>query len=351
MTQAPPVQYVKTSDGFPIAYAVSGSGTPLLFLPGAFNHVQIAWEYPGLGDWLLALSQRFQLIQMDPRGFGLSGREVGPDLKRWHYQNDIDAVVARLRIERFLIVAVSTGVEQAVQYAVRHPDQVIAVVMGTSAWRWSTALFDLLPAQDWDAFLYSIVPRDRDPEERNRIVELRRRGEDQRNYVLRSSVLYGDPEAFAAEMEALFSELHTPTLVLHPRDYALHTVDHAMHKAQLTGGKLVLIDGTDVWGDAEQGMSAIESFVGALPSEGLLRGAVENRRFHGNRSKSDAKGDLSPRQREVLALIAQGKTNREIAAELVLSERTVQRHIADLYLKIEVRNRAEATAFEMNRLA
>ncbi|HLG12054.1 MAG TPA: helix-turn-helix transcriptional regulator, partial [Dehalococcoidia bacterium] len=54
---------------------------------------------------------------------------------------------------------------------------------------------------------------------------------------------------------------------------------------------------------------------------------------------------LSPRQSQVLQLIAQGKTNREIAGELVLSERTVQRHIADLYLKIDVRNRAGAVGY------
>ncbi|HLG10686.1 MAG TPA: helix-turn-helix transcriptional regulator [Dehalococcoidia bacterium] len=36
---------------------------------------------------------------------------------------------------------------------------------------------------------------------------------------------------------------------------------------------------------------------------------------------------------------------REIAEELVLSERTVQRHVADLYLKIDVRNRAEAVGY------
>ena len=51
---------------------------------------------------------------------------------------------------------------------------------------------------------------------------------------------------------------------------------------------------------------------------------------------------------DVLLLIAKGKTTREIAAELVLSGRTVQRHISNLYSKIDVRNRAEATAFAQN---
>ena len=60
---------------------------------------------------------------------------------------------------------------------------------------------------------------------------------------------------------------------------------------------------------------------------------------------------LTQREVEVLSQLAQGKTNREIARELVLSERTVQRHIANIYAKINVRNRAEATTFALSHLA
>ena len=60
---------------------------------------------------------------------------------------------------------------------------------------------------------------------------------------------------------------------------------------------------------------------------------------------------LTDRQVEVLGLIAKGKTNREIASELSLSERTVERHIADIYAKVGARNRAEATAFAMSQTA
>jgi ATP/maltotriose-dependent transcriptional regulator MalT len=59
--------------------------------------------------------------------------------------------------------------------------------------------------------------------------------------------------------------------------------------------------------------------------------------------------NLTERQWEVLQLLAQGKTNREIAQTLVLSDRTVQRHIADIYDKIGARNRSEATAFVMSQ--
>jgi DNA-binding NarL/FixJ family response regulator len=51
---------------------------------------------------------------------------------------------------------------------------------------------------------------------------------------------------------------------------------------------------------------------------------------------------LSEREREVLALIATGSTNREIAAELYLSPHTVKEHTSALYRKLKARNRAEA---------
>jgi two-component system response regulator DesR len=51
---------------------------------------------------------------------------------------------------------------------------------------------------------------------------------------------------------------------------------------------------------------------------------------------------LSQREREVLALIASGQTNREIAAHLYLSPHTVKEHASSLYRKLGVKNRAEA---------
>lgn len=56
---------------------------------------------------------------------------------------------------------------------------------------------------------------------------------------------------------------------------------------------------------------------------------------------------LSRRQAEVLGLLAQGLSNKEIAGVLWLSERTVERHITSLYRKIGVERRSEATAFAL----
>lgn len=55
--------------------------------------------------------------------------------------------------------------------------------------------------------------------------------------------------------------------------------------------------------------------------------------------------DLSERELRVLALIAQGKTNREIAAQLYLGEGTVRNYVSNILDKLNLTNRAEATAY------
>jgi DNA-binding NarL/FixJ family response regulator len=54
---------------------------------------------------------------------------------------------------------------------------------------------------------------------------------------------------------------------------------------------------------------------------------------------------LTARELEVLRLVAAGQTNKSIAAELVLSERTVERHVSNIFAKLNVSSRAAATAF------
>jgi len=54
---------------------------------------------------------------------------------------------------------------------------------------------------------------------------------------------------------------------------------------------------------------------------------------------------LTARELQVLRLVAAGETNKAIAAELVLSERTVDRHVSNIFTKLGVSSRAAATAY------
>ena len=64
----------------------------------------------------------------------------------------------------------------------------------------------------------------------------------------------------------------------------------------------------------------------------------------GRPSSREAHG-LTPRELQVLRLVAVGETNKAIAAELVLSERTVDRHVSNIFAKVGVSSRAAATAY------
>jgi DNA-binding CsgD family transcriptional regulator len=55
-------------------------------------------------------------------------------------------------------------------------------------------------------------------------------------------------------------------------------------------------------------------------------------------------GDLSDRERDVLALVADGRSNQEIAASLYLSVRTVERHLSNIYAKLRISGKAARAA-------
>jgi DNA-binding NarL/FixJ family response regulator len=89
-------------------------------------------------------------------------------------------------------------------------------------------------------------------------------------------------------------------------------------------------------GDRDAEIETIDSF---------LRATGESPETLPSLSGDSLSSRLTPRELEVLRLIAAGHTNREISDELVLSVRTVARHITNVYGKIGARSKAEATAF------
>jgi DNA-binding CsgD family transcriptional regulator len=61
--------------------------------------------------------------------------------------------------------------------------------------------------------------------------------------------------------------------------------------------------------------------------------------------------DLSPRQREILALVAAGRTSKEIASVLGISESTVNWHLANVFARLGASSRAEAVALALREEA
>jgi two-component system response regulator DevR len=62
-------------------------------------------------------------------------------------------------------------------------------------------------------------------------------------------------------------------------------------------------------------------------------------------SEKDAPVALSPQQKRVLALVAEGKTNKEIAQALGLTDKTVANYVRHIIQKIRVTRRSQATAY------
>jgi len=62
-------------------------------------------------------------------------------------------------------------------------------------------------------------------------------------------------------------------------------------------------------------------------------------------ASTDSGDELTPREREVLRLVATGKTNRAIAATLGISEKTIARHVSNIFTKLGLASRAAATAY------
>jgi len=127
------VQFCTTSDGVQIAYAVAGSGYPLVFVPGWVSHLELALEAPGFRDAIEDLTRDFTLVRYDKRGTGLSDRGV-TDFSLEARLRDVEAVVDRLGLERYAMHGVSEGGPVAIAHAARHPDRVSHLVLqGTYA--------------------------------------------------------------------------------------------------------------------------------------------------------------------------------------------------------------------------
>lgn len=85
----------------------------------------------------------------------------------------------------------------------------------------------------------------------------------------------------------------------------------------------------------------------AASGQAVLAPSVASRLM--NRVREPETDPLSPREREVLALVAAGNTNREAAARLFISEATVKTHLLSIYAKLGVGDRAAAVAEAYNR--
>jgi pimeloyl-ACP methyl ester carboxylesterase/DNA-binding CsgD family transcriptional regulator len=353
----PRIRYATSSDEVSIAFWTLGEGKPLVCLAGGpWCHVE-SWYVPECRRWYERLAQERMLVWHDLRGTGFSEREVS-DYSLDALAADVEAVEDRLGLDDFGVLASVDAGPVGVAYAARHPERVSRLVLWCSWARTSDLISPRMEAwfglmdRDWELTTDTCV----------HIALGWSVGEAGRGAAkhLRESVA---PEAMRAALAALgafdvtelLPRLKAPTLVLHRRDIPWLPVGVAGSlAARIPEARLVVLEGeatAPYLGDSEAAVSAVEEFLNETEAGRAVLGEAsafkaEHKRAHLARSYPDG---LTAREVEVLRRLSAGKTNGDIAGELYVSVRTVERHIANIYAKIGRRGRANATAYALTR--
>jgi DNA-binding CsgD family transcriptional regulator/pimeloyl-ACP methyl ester carboxylesterase len=273
------------------------------------------------------------LVQFDARGQGLSTRSLGSDHTAESYIRDIDAVVDRLRLSRFTLVARNLFCQVAVQYALRRVERVNALVLSNPV-RDLYEGFDDLRKQRWDLYTETIARLSNLPNQPSEIAAQFRQAVTQADHIkLVEALRWPETPLNLGMLQTATLIIDSATSPLHAHEWAAQLAS-AMPKAQLvsvhdeSGGSGSFSAGSDV----PAVVPVIENFIRRLPVDAAGRGAPQTL-------------NLSTREIQVMRMVAQGLSNQQIADQLVISIRTVERHINHIYEKLNVRNRVQATAY------
>jgi len=330
----PPIRYARASDGLNIAFCTLGEGPPLVHMPGfPVSHLRREWENQACRAYLCLLATERLLVRYDSRGTGLSER-IFDDLSIEGHLRDLQAVVDTLGIRRFALVGLTHLGPAAITYAERYPERVSHLILMYTYARASdysrarrVGASRSLVERDWELYTEMAGRSIRDMADESVSREYIA-------YLRESNTARGTVAAFEAiggyDATELLPRIHCPTLVLQRRaSRVLSTgVAHEL-SARIPDSRLVVVEGRSLAPfieDVDGVVSAIDGFLG----EGLNAGRLDG---------------LTPREIQVLRLIAGGRSNREIAADLALAERSVARHITNIYNKIDARSKADATAY------
>jgi pimeloyl-ACP methyl ester carboxylesterase/DNA-binding CsgD family transcriptional regulator len=340
-----PIRYCKAANGMSIAWATVGTGPPLVFC-SMIHDIERAFSYDD-SQWTmwLAIARGRRLVVYDGLGSGLSDRSFD-EFSIENSVSDMACVVDAAGLERFSLCANALGAQPAIVYAARHPERVerLVIVCGMArgllhrnpsgaelAQREATlAAMDVGGDDPLPAFrllnAISSHPHATHPEQLQ-VAEFFRRAVSARAYV----------RFIRAQMEADVSEyarrVQCPTLIAHTRECARIPFDEGRRLASLIqDARFLPLDGTSI---------------APTPSEPAYRAFVAAaREFIRETSGETADGqfgaDLTPRERDVLELLAQGLDNLQIAAHLNLSEKTIRNNITPIFDKLQVENRAQA---------
>lgn len=336
--ETPSIRYASTHDGVRVPYWTRGRGRPLLLSPNVqLGHARAEWSVPAMRRFFERLAGGFKLVRYDHRGGNLSIRR-GPDRGTWAIDvlvGDIDAVVEATAPGPAVLLGWLAGAPVAVAYAARHPDRISHLVLWNGFARDAShgqaprlrSLF-AMARTDWEMFTESLAQAAlgwRDAAEARGWAAVAREATTQEDFLA-----YLEARQ-AWDVTSELGRIRCPALVLHDPANALASEARSRELAAGIPGAHFLACGSDGGVPDESAVASIRSFVGLGLPQGL---EME---------------ELTPREREVLALVAEGATNAQIAERLFISVNTVTRHLTHIYRKTGTRRRAEATRYAMER--
>ncbi len=338
------IRFCAAPDGARLAYATHGSGPPLVKAGNWLTHLEYDWESPIWRHWLRDLGATNTMIRYDDRGCGLSDRELteAPTLET--FVGDLETVVDAAAPERFALLSISGGGTVALAYASRHPERVSKLVMygGYTRGRYRR---DELQREQSEALiaLMRVGWGENVPALRRLFTSMWApgAGEEQLGWwdELQRETTTGDNAAKLwtgrAQIDAtdLAREVTTPTLVLHARNDGSVPFEEGRRLASLIpNARLVALESANHI--LQEGEPAWAEFLAQV------RGFLD---VDQTPQPVDT-GGLSERERQVLELVVEGLSNEEIAERLVLSVRTVERHLSNIYVKLRVSGKAARAA-------
>jgi pimeloyl-ACP methyl ester carboxylesterase/DNA-binding CsgD family transcriptional regulator len=349
----PVTRYARSGDVH-IAWQSLGEGPlDLIFVPGWVSHVEASWRFPEVAGFLRTLSRSCRLLVFDKRGTGLSDPMPRASTME-ERMDDVRAVLDAASVRRAVVFGASEGVSLSVLFAATWPERTLGLVAyGGFAARRRTLDYPWAPSDEARAKLLELVERSwGGPMDLDTLAPSR--AKDARFVTRFASYLRqsASPGAAAAllryntdvDSRAALAHVAAPALVLHRVADRDARVEEGRYLAsRIAGAQLVELPGADHWpfvGDSAALLAEVHRFLQRLPS--LPRRPV--RRMPKPPRRPPLLSTLTGRQRQILELLAQGRSNREIANLLARSEHTVHRHVANILGQLGVRSRAQAVA-------
>jgi pimeloyl-ACP methyl ester carboxylesterase/DNA-binding CsgD family transcriptional regulator len=349
------VQFCRSADGVRIAYARYGRGVPLIISTCWLSHLEYDLESPVWKHFVRDIGEVATTIRYDERGFGLSDWQV-PDFSFESRISDLEAVVEAAGFDKFALLGMAQGGPVAVAYTHRHPERVSRLILHGSYT--ASAGPSKESEQLEEAFTRMIEVGWARPEGRFRRVFtdmlMPKATPEQMSWVddlMRVSTSTENAVAFRqqrmdVDVSPLLPELDLPTLVLHARgDQMNELAAGRMLAAGIPGARLVTLESDNhVLLADEPAWPVFRGEVDEFLEPDRARLAAGQDVPAVDRSRAAGLDELTRREREVLQLVAAGKDNREIATDLTLSLRTVERHLQTIYRKLGLFGSAQRTA-------